>query len=72
MHGLTKKQREVLDAVVDYIDEHNESPTIREISEVTGQPISLVHRRLEALEVKHYIQRNYKKQRSIQLTQRSL
>lgn len=36
MKDLTKKQKEVFSSIVDFINEHGYSPTVRELCEIEG------------------------------------
>lgn len=58
MQELTSRQRQVLDFISSYLDEHGCPPTLREISghiETKGTSTAMVH--LDALERKGYLQR---------------
>ncbi|MFB6212727.1 MAG: LexA family protein [Candidatus Magasanikbacteria bacterium] len=54
---LTKKQKEVLEFIQDYINEHDYSPTLEEIAEHIGvSTVSTVHEHLQKLKDKNYIE----------------
>lgn len=71
MQLLTDRQRQVLDFVTSYLDEHGCPPTLREISdqiETKGTATAIAH--LGALERKGYVQRREGSSRGIMLTNR--
>jgi len=71
MLPLTDRQRQVLDFVASYLEEHGCPPTLREISEhigTKGTATAILH--LEALERKGHIQRR-EGSRGIALTKRT-
>jgi repressor LexA len=56
---LYKRQRQVLDFIVQYIQKHGHSPTLREIADALGlSAVSTVHEHITALEEKGVIKRN--------------
>lgn len=55
---MTNKQKVVYDTIVDYINTHGYSPTVRELAEILGyKSSSTMHSFLKALEDKGYIKR---------------
>lgn len=73
MQTLTKRQREVIEYIVQYTFEHLYQPSFREICEhlkVTSTNSIATH--LEALDRKGYIKYKRKNARALELTDRSL
>jgi repressor LexA len=71
MQELTDRQRQVLDFVASYLDEHGCPPTLREISNhigTKGTATAIVH--LEALERKGYLNRREGSSRNISIVGR--
>ena len=65
---LTKKQREILDFVTDFADEHGYAPSFEEIAERFGyNSLATVHEHLENLRAKGYIRKGYNESRSIEV-----
>lgn len=66
MSALTRRQREVLDFVTDFIRTKRYSPSLDEIARHFGlQSVASVHRRVKNLERKGYITRDFNRSRSI-------
>ena len=66
---LTKKQKEILDFIVEYIRDHDYAPSFREI----GEEFSLsspatVHKHVEALREKGFLKSDFNSARSMELT----
>lgn len=66
--GLTPRQREVLDFIKRFLDEHGYPPTVREIGRHFGFVPRSVFDHLKALERKGYLKREATKSRSLQIT----
>ncbi len=65
---LTKKQREILDFVTDFADEHGYAPSFEEIADRFGYTsLATVHEHLENLRTKGYIRKGYNESRSIEV-----
>jgi repressor LexA len=65
---LTKRQREILDFVTQFIDQNGYSPSMEEIAEhFNFASLNAVFKHLEALEVRGYLHRDSNRARSIQL-----
>jgi repressor LexA len=59
MKALTKKQREVLDFIDQYIEKYNISPTIEEIKKkLKVKAVSTIHEHLQLLKEKGYIKKD--------------
>ena len=68
---LTKRQKEILDHIGSFIDEHGYAPSFEEIAEAFGySSLATVHEHLSNLERKGYIRKSYNESRSIELVSR--
>ena len=68
---LSKRQREIFDFVVDYVDRHGYPPTVREIGEAVGLASpSTVHAHLANLERAGYLRRDPTKPRALEVLER--
>ena len=67
MKEITQIQRDVLNYIAQFIDEHAYPPTVREISEHFGKSIRAVQDNMTALQKKGYISLVQKKSRSIKI-----
>lgn len=69
MRELTEKQRELYNAIKDFIDEHTYSPTVRELCELMGgKSVGTIHPGLKILKRKGYIDYEYNLNRTIRIT----
>ena len=67
--ALTKRQKEVLDAIASFVEEHGYSPSFEELASNLGlASLATVHKHILALESKHYLKRGYNQSRSIEVT----
>ncbi len=65
---LTKRQKEILDHIEGFIDEHGYAPSFEEIADAFGySSLATVHEHLSNLERKGYIRKAYNESRSIEL-----
>jgi repressor LexA len=65
---LTKRQKEILDFVGDFLEEHGYAPSFEEIAErFEYASLATVHEHLENLRAKGYIRKGYNESRSIEL-----
>lgn len=66
--NLTKRQRQILDFVTDFMNKHGYAPSIREIGEhfKLNSPAT-IHVHLENLKVKGFLKTSYNEARSIEL-----
>lgn len=63
---LTKRQREILDFITDYIAKHDYAPTFAEIAAPFGyRSLATVHEHLQNLERKGYLSREFNDARAI-------
>jgi len=67
---LTKRQKEILDFIHAFIDEHGYAPSFEEIANSFGySSLATVHEHLSNLERKGYIRKSYNESRSIEMVQ---
>jgi repressor LexA len=65
---LTKRQKEILDYITGFIDEHVYAPSFEEIAKAFGySSLATVHEHLSNLERKGYIRKSYNESRSIEM-----
>jgi repressor LexA len=65
---LTKRQREMLDCIAEFIEKNAYSPTLEEIGGMMGlSSPATVHKHLQNLEAKGLIKRNWNHSRSVEL-----
>jgi len=65
---LTKRQKEILDFIHDFLDEHGYAPSFEEIAHSFGySSLATVHEHLSNLERKGYIRKSYNESRSIEM-----
>jgi repressor LexA len=65
---LTKRQKEILDFIHSFIDEHGYAPSFEEIADSFGySSLATVHEHLSNLERKGYIRKAYNESRSIEM-----
>jgi repressor LexA len=68
--ALTRRQREVLDVVRDFIDKQGYSPSLEEIGGELGlSSVATVHKHVTLLVKKGYLRRTWNQNRSIELTE---
>lgn len=68
--ALTKRQKEVLDYLVSFLNRHGYSPSFEEIARALKlTSLATVHKHLSTLEKKRFIRRGYNQSRSIEITQ---
>lgn len=67
--ALTKRQKQVLDFIAGFIEEHGYSPSYEEIARgLELASLATVHKHIGALETKHYLKRGFNQSRSLDLT----
>jgi repressor LexA len=67
---LTKRQKQILDHIRDFIDDRGYAPSFEEIAEHFGySSLATVHEHLSNLERKGYIRKAYNESRSIELVE---
>ena len=68
--ALTKRQKEVLDYLVSFINKNGYSPSFEEIARAMKlTSLATVHKHLSTLETKGFVRRGYNQSRSIEVTQ---
>ncbi|HYP13224.1 MAG TPA: transcriptional repressor LexA, partial [Bryobacteraceae bacterium] len=71
--ALTKRQKEVLDFLIQFIESHGYSPSYEEIA--TGlelASLATVHKHVAALESKSYVRRGFNQSRSLEVSSKYL
>ncbi len=67
---LTKRQKEVLDFLVSFLNKHGYSPSFEEMAKsLKLTSLATVHKHVTTLEKKGFIRRGYNQSRSIEVTQ---
>jgi repressor LexA len=67
--ALTKRQKEVLDFIADFIEEHGYSPSYEELARgLKLASLATVHKHIEALESRNYLRRLFNQSRSIEVS----
>lgn len=67
--ALTPRQKEVLDFLVQFSDEHGYAPSFEEIASGVGlASLATVHKHITALEQKGYLRRRFNESRSIEIS----
>src|SRR5512132_309934 len=68
MLPLTKRQREILDYLNDFIQQHGYAPSLEEIGRRFGlSSLATVHKHLTNLQEKGFIRRAWNRSRSVEL-----
>jgi repressor LexA len=66
--GLTRRQKEILEFIIEYLDSRGYAPTLEEIASRFGiASLNAVYKHLLALEEKGYISRSWNRARSIEV-----
>jgi repressor LexA len=69
--ALTKRQKQVLDFIANFVDENGYCPSFEEIARgLELASLATVHKHISALETKNYLKRGFNQSRSIELTQK--
>jgi repressor LexA len=69
--ALTKRQKEVLDYLAEFITTKGYSPSFEEIAGALNlASLATVHKHISALEAKNYVRRSYNQSRSLEITAR--
>src|ERR1700690_808431 len=67
--AITRRQKQVLDFIAGFIEEHRYSPSYEEIAHgLELASLATVHKHIAALESKHYLKRGFNQSRSLDLT----
>ncbi|MGE0813889.1 MAG: transcriptional repressor LexA [Vicinamibacterales bacterium] len=68
MQPLTKRQREILDFLNEFIQQHGYAPSLEEIGQRFGlSSLATVHKHMTNLESKGFIKRSWNRSRSVEL-----
>ena len=71
--ALTRRQKELMDFLSQFIRQHGYSPSYEEIAAGMGlASLATVHKHVQALETKQYLRRNYNHSRSLEVSERFL
>jgi repressor LexA len=69
--ALTRRQKEVMDFLADFVDRNGYSPSYEEIASGLGlASLATVHKHVQALESKQYVKRSYNHSRSLEVGER--
>jgi repressor LexA len=69
--ALTRRQKELMDFLAKFISDNGYSPSYEEIAGALGlASLATVHKHIQALEAKQYIQRSYNHSRSLDISER--
>src|ERR1700694_5888836 len=64
--ALTKRQKQVLDFIANFVDEHQYCPSYEEIARgLNLASLATVHKHISALEAKNYLKRGFNQSRSL-------
>lgn len=71
--ALTKRQKEVLDYIADFIEQHGYSPSYEELAQgLDLASIATVHKHIQALESRSYLRRGFNQSRSLEVSAKYL
>lgn len=66
--ALTKRQKQVVDLIANFVDRNGYSPSYDEIARGLGlASLATVHKHISALEAKNYVRRSFNQSRSLEL-----
>ena len=66
--ALTRRQKQVLDVIVNFVDENGYSPSYEEIAHgLNLASLATVHKHISALTAKNYLKRGFNQSRSLEL-----
>ncbi|MBV9760712.1 MAG: transcriptional repressor LexA [Acidobacteriaceae bacterium] len=69
--ALTRRQKEVMDFLSGFIEDHGYSPSYDEIAQgLNLASLATVHKHIQALESKQYLRRSYNHSRSLEIAER--
>ncbi len=67
--ALTRRQKEILDFIANFIDQNGYSPSYEEIAHgMDLASLATVHKHIAALEAKHYLKRGFNQSRSLEVS----
>lgn len=71
--ALTKRQKEVLDYIADFIEKNGYSPSYEELAQgLNLSSLATVHKHVEALESRNYLRRLFNQSRSLEVSSKYL
>src|SRR5215469_8831200 len=71
--ALTKRQKQVLDFIANFVDEHGYCPSYEEIARgLELASLATVHKHISVLEAKSYLKRGFNQSRSLELAPKYL
>ena len=71
--ALTKRQKQVIDFLADFVEKHGYSPSYEELAAgLELASLATVHKHILALEAKHYIRRSFNQSRSLEVSPKYL
>ena len=71
--ALTRRQKEVLDFIAGFVEEHGYSPSYEELAAgLKLASVATVHKHIQALESRGYLRRSFNQSRSIEVGQKYL
>ncbi|MBV8818536.1 MAG: transcriptional repressor LexA [Acidobacteriaceae bacterium] len=71
--ALTKRQKEVLDFVADFVEEHGYSPSYEELAQgLNLASLATVHKHIQALQSRNYLRRGFNQSRSLEVAPKYL
>ena len=71
--ALTKRQKQVLDFIANFVDENGYCPSFEEIAKgLELASLATVHKHISVLEAKNYLKRGFNQSRSLELSARYL
>src|ERR1041384_7327696 len=71
--ALTKRQKQVLDFIAGFVDEHGYCPSYEEIARgLDLASLATVHKHISVLESKNYLKRGFNQSRSLELAPKYL
>ena len=67
--ALTKRQKEVLDFITDFVEENGYSPSYEELAQgLDLASLATVHKHIQALESRNYLRRLFNQSRSLEVS----
>jgi repressor LexA len=71
--ALTKRQKQVLDFLAEFVEKNGYSPSYEEIATALElASLATVHKHISALEIKHYVRRTFNQSRSLEVSSKYL
>src|SRR5256714_7446409 len=71
--ALTKRQKEVLDFIANFVDQNGYCPSFEEIARgLELASLATVHKHISVLEAKNYLKRGFNQSRSLELAPKYL